>query len=62
MKITVAFIIGFITAVSLYRIPHYPLFRDLPQTPAEWTPKVRGAWSDEDRRTLEGYYNGGVNK
>lgn len=61
MKYALILALGIVTGLAFSRIPHYPLFRDLPVTPEEWIPKVRGNWSDGDLRTIDGYFGGGKN-
>lgn len=63
MKYVLVFAFGTLTGLAFNRLPHYQPFRNEPppKTPGEWRPKMRGAWTDEDRRTLDGYYNGGKN-
>lgn len=63
MKYLALFTLGILTGLAFNRLPHYQPFRNEipPQTPEEWTPKMRGNWTDEDMRTIEGYYNGGKN-
>lgn len=60
MKYLAVLTLGILTGLAFSRIPHYPLFNDMPQTPEDWRPKVRGNWSEEDRAMLtERYFNGG---
>lgn len=63
MKYALLFSFGILTGLAFNHLPRFQPFRNetLPKTPAEWQPKMRGAWTDEDRRTIEGYYNGGKN-
>lgn len=61
MKYVALFTLGILTGLSFSRLPHYPLFRDLPKTPEEWTPKMTGSWSEDEIRTTHGYFNGGKN-
>lgn len=60
MKYIALFTLGIITGLSFSRIPHYPLFRDLPPTEPGWAPKMTGAWTEEDYATINRYFNGGV--
>lgn len=59
MKYILLFTLGILTGLSFSRIPHYPLFNDLPPTVDGWEPKMVGSWSDEDRQMLSRYFNGG---
>lgn len=63
MKYALILALGIVTGLAFTRIPHYQPFRNEtpPETPGEWTPKVRGNWSDEDMRTIDGYFGGGKN-
>lgn len=60
MKYALTFIAGIWIGLAFSRIPHYPLFRDLPVTPVDWVgPKMTGSWSEDDRVVVSRYYNGG---
>ena len=41
----IRFALGFLTAVAIYNAPRYAkyMFRDLPETPKDWKPRMR-AW------------------
>jgi len=60
MKSILLFTLGILTGLSFARLPHYPLFRDLPVTVAGWEPKMVGSWSQDDRDVINRYFNGGA--
>lgn len=62
MKYVLVLTLGILTGLSFSRIPHYPLFRDLPETAKDWKPKMTGPWSEEERATIDRYFNGGVDR
>lgn len=59
MKYLAVLTLGILTGLAFQHLPRRPLFNDTPQTPKDWEPKMRGNWSEEDRATLNRYYNGG---
>lgn len=60
MKYALTLALGILTGMAFSRIPHYPLFRDVPKTPDDWAgPKVRGSWNADDVETMNRYFNGG---
>lgn len=63
MKYALTFAFGFLSAMAIYRLPHWQPFRNEtpPPTPAEWRPKMTGSWSEDEIRTTHGYFNGGKN-
>lgn len=63
MKYALTFIAGIWIGLAFNRLPHYQPFRNEtpPATPTEWTPKMRGAWTEDEIRTTHGYFNGGKN-
>jgi hypothetical protein len=59
MKYLLVLMAGVWLGLAFQHLPRRPLFNDTPQTPEGWEPKMRGNWSEEDRATLNRYYNGG---
>lgn len=59
MKYILLFTLGILTGLSFSRLPHYPLFRDLPGTPRDWEPKMEGHWTQEERDMVSRWFNGG---
>lgn len=60
MKYLAVLTLGILTGLALQHLPRRQWFNDTPQTPEDWQgPKMRGNWSEEDRATLNRYYNGG---
>lgn len=61
MKYVLVLALGIVTGLSFSRIPHYQPFRNEipPATPGDWTPKMKGPWNEEDRATMDRYFNGG---
>lgn len=60
MRYVLVLALGILTGLSFSRLPHYQPFRDQPGDPEDWTPKMIGAWTDEERAMLAGrYFNGG---
>lgn len=41
MKYAIAFAAGFLAGLAIYRVPTYTIFKDVPQTPPGWEPKMR---------------------
>lgn len=64
MKYAALFTLGILTGLAFNRLPHYQPFRNEtpPKTPEEWRPKMTGSWSEDEIRTIHGYFNGGVNR
>lgn len=63
MKYAALFTLGILTGLSFSRIPHYVnQYADHSLPRPDWeAPKVRGNWSESDRKTLEYYYGGRMN-
>ena len=61
MKYVLVLALGILTGLSFSRLPHYQPFRKEtpPRTPQEWKPKMTGGWSEEERATIDRYFNGG---
>lgn len=59
MRYLAVLTLGILTGLAFQHISRRPWFNDEPQTPEDWSPKVRGNWSEGDRATLNRYYNGG---
>lgn len=60
MKYALTLIAGIWIGLAFTRLPHYQPFKDEPVTPEDWTPKMTGAWTEEERAMLAGrYFNGG---
>lgn len=65
MKYAALFTLGILTGLSFSRIPHFPIFRDEPQTPADH--KIKEHWYIGGRRVEKSeydaahYFNGGKN-
>lgn len=59
MKI-VLFIAGIMVGLCFNHLPPLQPFRDTPATPKDWVgPKMTGSWSEEERATIDRYFNGG---
>lgn len=58
MKI-VLFIAGIMVGLCFNHLPRMELFHDWPETDKDWEPKATGPWSEEDRATIDRYFNGG---
>lgn len=61
MKYVLVLALGILTGLSFSRLPHYQPFKDQPVTPGDWKPKMTGNWSEEDRATMDRWFNGGRN-
>lgn len=58
MKI-VLFIAGIMVGLCFNHLPPLQPFRDLPPTAKDWKPKMTGNWSEEERATINRWFNGG---
>lgn len=61
MRYVLILALGILTGLSFSRLPHYQPFRNEtpPATPGDWTPRMTGNWSQEERATIDRYFNGG---
>lgn len=60
MKYALTLLAGVWIGLAFNHLPPFQPFRDTPATPKDWVgPKMSGNWSEEERATIDRYFNGG---
>lgn len=60
MRYVLVLALGILTGLAFNHLPPIQPFRDLPPTAKDWLgPRMTGNWSEEDRATIDRYFNGG---
>lgn len=59
MRYVLVLALGILTGLAFNHLPRMELFHDWPETDKDWSPKMTGNWSEEDRATINRYFNGG---
>ena len=63
MKYVLVLALGILTGLAFNHLPPMELFHDWPETDKNWKgPKMTGNWSEEDRASIDRWFNGGVGR